>query len=180
MSSLNDTNTNGRTMQFVASDRPIPGITTKLASQRAVWTPKLSQNTTSIANSKMLHGPPGTTTTLHRISFVSRRLIYSTNSARSYTSLGRIPCTDLGTRDFQTVSPPFSFWWKIDRSVSRCRISQDNKVKILKNLFKIFFFIYLFISDFIQDFLLYLFIPDFIFYLFIQDFIEHFLLYLFT
>lgn len=48
-------------------------------------TPKLSQNTTNIASSEILHGPPATTDDAHRISFVSRHLIYGTNSARAVT-----------------------------------------------------------------------------------------------
>jgi len=50
-----------------------------------------------------LHGPLGTTLIVHHISFVSRRLIYNTNSARSYTSLGRISYADLKIYDFRST-----------------------------------------------------------------------------
>lgn len=102
LNELKDTNTNGPECNLSPQngrDRPIPGITfyndtRRLPSQCAACrTLKLSRNTTSIASSEMLHGPPRRGLPRRCTAFLSfpKRLIYSTNSARSYTPLGRIP-----------------------------------------------------------------------------------------
>lgn len=96
------------------SDCPIPGIAfytntaTSLAARNVLDSETLTKYCQHCKQRNTTWATGATTTKVHRISFVSRRLIYGTNSVRSYTSLGRIPCADLGTNDFRIDLHPSS------------------------------------------------------------------------
>jgi len=76
----------------------------------------------------------GATMMVHRISFVSRRLIYSTNSARSYTLLGRISCSDLKIYDFR--SKFVSLFFVLDEDLIEKLPEKSRYDKYIKTSFK--------------------------------------------
>lgn len=97
---------------------------TTVCTRSGMYSPGLEMDSETLAKyyltsraTRYYMGHRGLPTTARRIFFVSQHLIYSVNSARGYTSLGRIPCVNLGTHNLPNSFPLRSFFGLSKESV---------------------------------------------------------------